>query len=174
MALILKTDDFEYGRFKIPLDPTSEVNDFPQYLDRVEAEYLPQLFGVELYDLFVIDWNTAPVGEPTDPRFIFIYNAFDYQDDTHGLLQSEGIKEMLQGFVYFLYVRDNITRITTEGLKETTGSNSINVSGTRHDLVSRWNEAVENWKIIQYYMDQVDPDLYPEFKGIEQRYNHTF
>lgn len=174
MAFILTTDDFEYGRYKIPLDPSSETNDFPMYLDRVEDEYLPLLFGVELYDLFVIDWNSAPAGAPTDPRFSFIYEPFNYQDNAHGLLQSEGIKELLAGLVYFLYVRDNITRITTEGLKETTGSNSINVSGTRHDILSRYNEAIQNWKVIQYYMNQIDPALYPEFKGIDQRYNHTF
>ena len=172
MSLILTTDDFSTGRFKIPKN-TKQTADLQVYLDRVEAEYLPQLFGVELYNLFVADYNSAPAGQPTAPRFILIFDPFLFQDDQR-YLRSEGIKEMLKGFVYYLYLRDRITRVTTTGLKETKSENADNVSGTHHDLNSRFNEAVESYQAMQSYMLNVDPDDYPEFKGIVQRYNHIF
>ena len=54
MGLILTIDDFETGETKIALDPEQEI-DLDEYIDKVEDEYLPKLFGVDLYNLFVAD-----------------------------------------------------------------------------------------------------------------------
>jgi len=127
---------------------------------------------VELYELFIADLAGTP-GVPTSARFLQIFNAFNDQTDDF-ITQSEGMKVMLQGLVYYLYTRDRVSRITTDGLKVTTGENSDNVSGIGHDLNSRYNEAIANYKVIQHYMCYVDPATYPEFEGVIKRFNHTF
>ena len=170
---IIVPDDFETGRFKIPLNPKQVTLDLPAYILRVEAYYLPRLFGKELYDLFIADLALPVVDEPTDPLFVFIYNAFVYQDDL-GFLDSEGIEDMIKGLVYYEYLRDHITRVTTEGIKQTNGANSSNVSGIQHDLTSRYNESIDTYKTIQRYVYIIKPDDYPTFDGVELNFNHTF
>ena len=157
---ILQITDFDNGRFELPSN-TWQDDSFLEYINRVETKYLPQLFGVELYNLFIADLTGTPE-VPTSARFLQIFNAFNDQTDDF-ITQSEGMKAMLQGLVYYLYTRDRVSRITTDGLKVTTGENSENVSGIGHDLNSRYNEAIENYKVIQYYMCYVVLTTYPEF-----------
>tara|TARA_R110000764_G_scaffold89383_2_gene170859 strand:- start:3281 stop:3799 length:519 start_codon:yes stop_codon:yes gene_type:complete len=164
MGIILSISDFQYGRTKIALNPIQET-DLGEYIDAVESEYLPQLFGKELYDLFIADWNAPVVGVPTATRFAVVYNPFVYQNDTV-LIQSEGIKEMLKDMVYYLFVRDMPTRVTTVGLERVLGENSEYVSAITHDVTSRYNQGIETFDTIQYYMRVFDKINYPEYKGI--------
>lgn len=164
MGLILNIDDFETGRTKIALNPEQEI-DLEEYIDRVESEYLPKLFGVELYYLFVADWNSIPVGVPTANRFLVVYNEWTFQDDDV-LIQSEGIMEMLKDFVYYLYLRDDVTRSSTVGLERVLGENTESVTAIGHDITSRYNEGVDTFQTIQYYMNKFDKINYPEYKGV--------
>ena len=169
---ILQDTDFNEGRFKIPTN-TFQEDDLDSYIDRVEAYYLPRLFGVELYDLFIADLSVGTPQTPSDPRFTQIFNAFNDQTDDC-FTQSEGMIEMLKGFVYMTYTRDRVSRVTTDGIKVTTGENADNVTAIHHDLNSRYNESIHTYKVIQNYMFNVDPDTYPEYEGINLKYNHTF
>lgn len=165
---ILTTSDFSSGRYKIPVNP-NQTTDLTSYIDTVEERYLTRMFGKALYDLFIAD---LVGGVPVTPRFTFIFDAFS--DQTDGVLtESEGIKEMLKGFVYYLYVRDRVTRVTTDGVKVTIGENSENMSAIGHDITSRYNEAILTYKVIQNYMFIVDDATYPEYEGVTQRFNHT-
>jgi len=168
MGMILTIEDFEIGRTKIALNPEQE-QDLEDYIDSVESDYLPKLFGVELYDLFKSDWNTPPVGVPTDPRFVTVFNEFVKQNN-HVLIQSIGMTEMLKCFVYYLYLRDDVTRSTTVGLERVLGENSESVTAIGHDITSRYNEGVDAFKTIQYYMYQFMPEEYPEYKGVDINY----
>ena len=169
---ILQETDFDNGRFELPTNTFQETS-LTDYIDRVEAYYLPRLFGVELYDLFIADLSVGTPQTPSDPRFTQVFNAFNDQTDDC-LTQSEGMIVMLKGFVYYLYVRDRVTRVTTDGIKVTTGENADNVTGIGHDLNSRYNEAIETYKVIQNYMLNVDDATYPEFEGVNERFNHVF
>jgi hypothetical protein len=168
MGLILDIDDFDFGRYKIPLDPEQEA-DLELYIERVESDYLPKLFGKELFDLFVADWNAVPVGVPTSPRFSMVYNEFVEQDE-YVMIQSEGMLELLKGFVYYLFLRDIVTRPTTIGLEKFIGENTQSVTAIHHDITSRYNEGVDTFKSIQYYMHTFNPTEYPEYKGVEVRF----
>ena len=165
MGMILSIEDFETGRTKIALNPEQEI-DLDEYIDRVESEYLPKLFGKELYNLFVADWNSAPVGIPTANRFDIVYSEWTFQDDTV-MIQSEGMLEMLKNFVYYLYLRDDVTRSSTVGLERVFGENTESVSAIGHDITSRYNEGVDTFLTIQYYMAQFDKINYPEYKGVK-------
>ena len=172
---ILTINDFENGRFKIPVNPKQEI-DLMDKIQYVEDNYLPKLFGVELYDLFIADLALPTAGEPTDPRFIKLFNSFNYQNSggCADLVRSEGIKQMLKGFVYYLYNRDIVSRITTVGIKKTESENSINMTAISHDITSRFNESVSTYKAIQFYICETDDFDYPEYNGVNQRFNHIF
>ena len=169
---ILQVTDFQSGRYKIPVK-TVQDSGFTSIIDKVENTYLPRLFGVELYDLFIADLSVGTPQVPSDPRFLKVFNAFNDQTDDC-LTQSEGMKVMLEGLVYYLYIRDRVTRVTVDGVKVTTGENSDNVTAIGHDITSRYNEAILNYQTIQNYMLNVDPDTYPEFEGVHERFNHIF
>lgn len=171
---ILTIDCFKEGRFKIPLSTKGQLIGLPEYLNDVECTYLPRLLGVELYNLFLADLALPAVGEPTDPRFVKIYEKIMYDFDTCVTIHSKGIKRMLQGFVYYHYVRDNNTVLTNSGAKKTKSANSADVSLFQHDILGRYNEAVDTFKAIQNYICHVEPENYPEFKGQIVDYNHPF
>ena len=170
---ILTYKDFEKGRYKIPLNPDQQTGGIQDYITSAETKYLVMLFGVELYDLFIIDLGIPVVGEPTDPRFVKVFDPFNEQTETH-LITSTGIKEMLKGFVYYLYTRDIITRMTTAGAEMAQGANSEAVTAIKHDITSRYNEAIDEFQTLQFYMTCVNPDDYPEFAGAHQDFNPPF
>ena len=172
MGMILDENSFQYGRYKIALDPEQDT-DIGLYIDSVEEEYLPKLFGKELYDLFVIDWTTIPVGTPTDLRFKEVFDPFTKQNDCV-MIQSIGMEDMLKGFVYYLFLRDDVTRSTTVGLERILGENVESVSAIGHDITSRYNESVDTFQTIQYYMDIFDEVTYPEYKGVKVNFASIF
>ena len=171
---ILEVNDFSNGRYKIPVNLKQET-DLNEKIAYVEGYYLPRLLGVELYDLFILDLAAPVAGDPTDARFVKIYNPFNYQQagNCEILVQSEGIKEMLKGFVYYLYTRDTVSRITTVGIKKTDSENSQNLTAIKHDITSRYNEAITTYKAIQYYICENEAD-YTEYNGVNERFNHIF
>jgi hypothetical protein len=174
MGLILSIGDFDNGRYRMALDPEQEI-DLDNYIDRVENEYLPKLFGKELYDLFIIDWNAVPFGTPSTPRFTQVYNEFTVQNDCV-MAQSLGIYDMLRGFVYYLFLRDDVTRSSTLGLVKMVGENAESVTAIQHDITSRYNEAVDTFLTIQYYMSEFEPKplAYPEYKGVGIAFANIF
>jgi hypothetical protein len=163
MGMILHLADFETGRTKIALNPEQEI-DLLEYIDKVEMEYLPLLFGKELYDLFVVDWDVL-LGVPTSPRFIVVYEPFTFQDGMV-MIQSKGMKVMLKEIVYYLYVRDVVSRQSTVGLEVVIGENTENVSAIKHDVTSVYNDGIDTFDTIQYYMKKYDSEEYPEYNGI--------
>lgn len=165
---ILTTDSFKNGRYKIPLNPKQETA-LEEAITYCEDFYLPKMFGVELYNLFIAD---LVGGVPTAPRFVKIFDPFNDQTDEI-LVRSEGVKEMLKAFVYHRYVRDVTTRVTTVGIFKSTNENAEHVSAIGHDVTIRYNEGVKSFKTIQYYMDVIDPDNYTEFEGVKLNFNHV-
>lgn len=166
---ILTVDDFSNGKYYIPTNPQQET-DLVEYIDRYEKTYLVRLFGVELYNLFITD---LAGGVPTSPRFIFIFEPFIDQTDNY-LTESKGIKEMLKGLLYFEYLRDRVSTVTTDGIQLTKSENADIMNGINHSLVSRYNEAIITFKVIQNYMHTVNDADYPEFEGVNQSFAHGF
>ena len=166
---ILTLTDFDNGKFSIATNPEQSI-DLQSQIDFVERTYLVELFGVELYDLFILDL----VNPSLTPRFQFIFDAFNYQSSEKPLLvHSEGLKQMLKAFVYFLYVRDTTTSQTTVGIKRTKSDNSENVSAIHHGITLKYNDGIKNYDAIQYYMID-NEDVYPEFLGIHKCFSHPF
>ena len=169
---ILTTDDFKNGRYIIPV-VGQQKTDLELYIDRIEFEYLPKLFGKDLYDLFLADLLLPTAGEPTDPRFEKVFYPFIAQPDAT-LYESWGIKEMLKGFIYYHFIADDTSRVTTIGIKISIGENSNNVSAIHHDILCRFNDSVATMCSIQWWMSIEDKENYPEYKGIFEPFNHPY
>ena len=164
MSNIIQISDFDEGRFEISYNSFQEA-DLQSFIDLNEVEYLANLLGAELYDLFIADLSA---GVPQTQRFIDIYEAFLLQDECD-LCQSRGMKEMLKSFIYFHYVRDTYTRQTTNGVKQTTGENSVSLETVAHDFTSKYNKGVDTYRCIQKKICE-NLDDYPEYKGIKLDY----
>lgn len=175
MARVLSIEDFENGRFEIPVNPDQETS-LESYIGRVEDMYLPYLFGVDLYILFKTEID-ANNGVPSSQRFLDVYNPFLIQLDAcyaDRIIESKGLKDVLKSIVYFMWTRDLVTRVTTVGIKQTMGENSENMSAIKNDVDIRYNEGIRSFKAIQYYMDEYKEDDYPEYKGVYVGFNHGF
>ena len=166
---IIKVTDFAQGKYVIPTNPM-QTTDLQTYIDDAQRSFLVQLLGVTLYDLFIADLVN---NVPQSARFIKIFDPFT--DQTKDVLTiSDGMKEMLKGFVYYIYLRDLVNRATTTGLTKTLSENTENVSSVWFDLNRRYNEAVETYKVIQNYICVVNPENYREFNGIFLDYNQPY
>lgn len=168
---ILASSDFKNGRYRVALNPEQSIG-FQEAIDYVEKYYLKRLFGIDLYNLFIADLALPTAGQPTAARFIKVFNAFDYQHTDDCIYSSEGIKEMLKGFVYFYWLRDLNKKVATTGTIKTKSSNSENISSNWAGATSRYNQAVDSFEVIQIWMDCFDSENYPEYKGelVERAY----
>lgn len=165
MANILDITDFDAGKAKINYNSHQEV-DLQAYIDRYEKQYLIDMLGVTEYNSLIADLVS---GVPQSAQFVVIYNPLAVEIDSCNLT-TNGMKEMLKGFVYFHYVRDNMVQQTTVGSKSTESENSSNISATSALIQSRFNDSVDDLKNIQYYIEQND-DNYPDYNGQEVGYS---
>lgn len=138
MSLVLPTDFGTQDKYYIPLSTKQEAG-LQETIDRVEREYLSRMFGKELYDLFVADLVANPNGSqaPSSARFLTLYNPLMYQDDGC-LYQTRGMVEMLKGLVYFVYIKDRVRLLTTNGIKTTDSENASNANGISMDINNRY------------------------------------
>ncbi len=159
--------------------------DLQLYLDELEPEYLKDLLGCDLYDAFVADLALAPVGQPTAQRFIDIYNAFCIDIDTicytydwyntyyayyslNSQNRSRGIKEMLKGFMYLEYVRDQEKTNSSVGVSKSKGVASDLIGANKAGLKKAYNKSIKDYWNIQYFICQ-DLTTYPEYNGIRKQ-----
>lgn len=170
MAILLPTD-FSSGRYKIATNQYTETN-LTDKITYVEDTYLPKLFGKELNDLFIADLSGSP-SVPTTARFLTVFNPLDFQ--TNGcLFQSQGIKVMLQGFVYYHFESEAVARTTTVSPSIPKGENSDNVSAHGVDVIGKYNEAIVTLQTLQYYMQVEEDATYPEYEGVIVNFNHPY
>jgi hypothetical protein len=116
------------------------------YITRYEPLYLMDLFGAKLYDEFQSD---LILNVPQSPNFKSIYDPFHENLFCRDLIKSEGVREMLKGFIYFEYVKDLINQITPIGNVRPVGENSEPVSTIYSTMYDRYNEAVKSYRAIQ-------------------------
>lgn len=158
--------------------------DFLQdYLDEKEPDYLRDLLGCELYDLFVADLIN---GIPQTQRFIDIYNAFCNDIDSICFIdpiwnawfiesfcfneqnRSRGVMEMLKGFMYFEYVRDQPIANSSVGPNVSVGIASDLVPLNSTAIKKAYNKSIKDYWNIQFFIQDNETD-YPEFNGVIKR-----
>lgn len=180
------------GVYKITVQKASELQ---EYIDSYETHYLARLFGVELYEFFNADLND---GVPQTARFTAVFDSFLRQDEGEGAIfyigspfnpivfpsvqgggiptvgqstirESKGIKDMLKGFVYFEFNKNQGKISTPAGIQNPQQDASKATPGLERAmrLTDAYNRAIESYQSIQWFMlygpDKAD---YPEYDGI--------
>ena len=156
MGTFVEVDDFR-GRFAVSKNEYTE-NIIDEYIDYYEPIYLAMVLGVELSKLVIQEAANAV------PRIDAIINPFMMDVDC-GIVKSDGVKNMLLGFLFF--------EISTKSLdaNKTLGGNTQNVSDNSERLSQinagiwkLYNIAVDTGCSIQYLVKS-DATLYPEYNG---------
>ncbi len=144
----LEPSDF-IGKYKLSTG-TFSVNKLNDYIARYELKYARELMGVTLYNEFLTDLDINNV--PQSPNFLKIYEAFALDTEFIGdrrIIQSEGFKDMLKGFIYFEYSKDLINEMTPYGNVKPEAENSTVSSTLYTTMYNRYNEAVVSYRAIQ-------------------------
>ena len=157
--MFLTINDF-IGFYKVSGNSHTQ-SELQTYIDNGEPRYLMELLGVELYNLFIADLN--PNFTPQSQRFLDIFNPFSYDDDC-GIVVSDGLIEMLKGFVYYDYVRDSDFFNTISGNVKHNYSNSSKARTVEYGLAERYNRALSTYIAIQDYIIK-NSQTYPEYNG---------
>jgi len=155
--------DFGKGKFELH-GGIYEQSKIQSYIDKFEKRYLLKLFGAELFELFESD---VVNGVPQTQRFLDVFNAFDY-DDGCRIVSSDGLIEMLKGFIYFEYVRDQVSQMSVNGNVRPVGENSETIQMFETTMLTRYNDAVMNFQNIQKFMCD-NSNNYREFNGVVVR-----
>jgi hypothetical protein len=164
MSIFIHPSDFTSGKYKLHVG-TYTINDLQEYLDKYETRYLVELLGADLYNQFIAD-VTLGGGVPTEARFIKIFNPFT-EDYSWTILISVGILEMLKGFMYYEYIKDQIVQMTPIGVVTPSGENSRNSNTLYTQIYTRYNDAARTYKTIQEYIRNNSGD-YDEFNGVRK------
>lgn len=162
------------GIWDMPVNDLSD-SDIQNYLDQYEAEYLRKLLGATLYDELLTDLGgtLTTSAAPTELRFTKIWNAFNIDEGTRSgcIHTSEGIKNMLKGFIYFEWVRDNNVKLTIAGQSKSTYSNSEIARVSEGMAISNYNRALNSYNEIQWYIDKnQDTYDYDDYNGVTIEY----
>ena len=96
------------------------------------------------------------------------YSGLKYYQNQNCLLISEGMVEMLKGFIYYHYVTSENVKHTIMGLTKSINENSSSAS---YEMIYRtgevrYNEALNTFTDIQYYICDNLND-YPDWNGIK-------
>lgn len=159
MASITQPSDYK-GRYTITKN-VHNLDKIQRFIDNVEPTILNELFGVELYTLYVIGIAETP---PDDAIWAKLRDPFFFQSECGKIYESKGLKEMLQGFVYFKYYTETFAQASVNGNVVDIPENSVKASADDANLIARQNDSVKTFRAIQRYILE-NLELYPTFKG---------
>ena len=164
MSIVLNTDFT--GKYEIAVDQFNET-DINLYIAKYEKKFLIQLLGASLYTTFVADLVN---GVPVTAIYLSIFNSFQIDSTTESINVSNGMKEMLKGFIYYHYLLDDPLKSTTVGMvvQKTETYDNVGMNGITN---SRYNESVDTYMAIQSYIND-NPVSYPTYNGQELKYNY--
>lgn len=159
--MLLTVDDFiDKYELSVGMYDTTKLE---FYIGKYEERYLLHMFGADLYSEFESDLSS---GVPQSPNFLKIWNPFNedvtsvstigginlYGYRLNGILESDGILEMLKGFIYFEYSKDLMNQQTPYGNVKQKSENSVVVDSPHTLIFGRYNEALRTYRAIQEYI----------------------
>lgn len=170
MGKIVRIADF-IGQYAITQNPKSETQ-LQSFIDKYELPYLYDLLGVTLGNLFYAD-ITTPYTDPDTAIYATIFNPLASDENTICSMQirSNGIKEMLLGFIYWEYVKAQKIKNTITGNVAQQNETSREACWVESNIYSNYNEAVKTYKTIQWYVNKNSTD-YPDYNGLSKQLAH--
>lgn len=121
------------------------------YIAKYEPRYMRELLGAQMYADFVSDLDQQS-NEPKSPNFQTLYNPFAVDVTLYRILESEGIKTMLIGFIYFEYIKDTNNTITPFGNTVSRSELSKLATSLQSLMYNRYNESVRTFMAIREYI----------------------
>ena len=186
MSRWLSPSDFT-GYYKISLNKF-ETPELQEFIDMLEVEVLQELLGCELYDEFIADLDVD--NNPQSAQFIAIFNEFciddtcissTYYDEVlypysntfyfkNVQRKSEGMVEMLKGFIFWAYVNEQKYKNTVTGqiVNDNETSREVMASEFQDFTAKRYNKAIDTYKNIQWYICDNDEDYTADFNGLRK------
>jgi hypothetical protein len=146
--MFLTPSDFK-GKFELHTGMYDQ-NKLVDYIARYEKRYLIDLLGAEFYNEFISDLDENFI--PSSPNFQFIFNPFYVDRTLCNTLISDGIVDMLKGFIYFEYTKDLTNQMTPFGGVIQKSENSTIASTIYSMMYNRYNESVRTFRAIQQWV----------------------
>ena len=154
--------DFGKGKWELA-SGMYEQQKINGYIDLYTNKLLAQLLGVEMYNLFVA--NLDPITfQPIDAKYLAIYNPFMHEQNNCNIIISDGMIDMIKGFIYFEYLKDQINQVWVSGNVAPIGENSKDISTLSQQIYTRYNQGVFTYHAIQQYICD-NSNEYPKYYG---------
>lgn len=169
MSKIIQTTDF-VGKYSITQNSFG-VADLQSFIDKYEKVYLYDLLGISLGDLFYADIST-PFTAPNTLIYTTLFNAKYSDNDNANIInqiRSNGVKEMILGFVYFEYIRNQNVTNTSNGNVIASNEVSVSAKWSETGIYEVYNEAIKTYRSIQTYILN-NLTVYPLFNGAIKGY----
>jgi len=128
-----------------------DVNKLQAYIDKYEGRYFRQLLGVDMYNSLLSDIDQQ-TNEPKSPNFQFIFSPFAEDVNLFSILDSDGMLDMLKGFIYFEYAKDLLNQMTPYGNVRQKAENSTAILALQSQMYNRYNESVRTLRAIRDYI----------------------
>lgn len=135
------------GEINLPgLSEPANAENLLTFITKYEKKFLQQLFGEDLYDLYVAGLAEDPVDEK--------WTALSAM-----LVDTDTKESPIANYVYYYFTRDMATLTANLGEVKPKGENASFASPIAKQ-VRAWNEMVDFvWKF------ELDTDVYPEWSG---------
>lgn len=159
MPILLNVSDFA-DRYNVA-KTTPDTQVIQSFIDLYEKSYIYQVLGVDLGDT-VIAYLANPT--PADPVLDKIINALAWQDRCGTLYESQGLKNILLGFVYWHYVTESHVQPSATGGVAIQKVETATQSFLSPEVTNKYNDSARWAKAVQYYCLENSGD-YPTFKG---------
>jgi len=167
MSKIVKPTDF-IGKYSIS-QSSFDVTKLQAFIDKYEKKYLIDLLGVTIADLLYADIAASTFLPPVTAKYSTIFNLM--ATDVPIEIRSNGIKEMLLGFIYWDYCINNPVKNTSTGFVVASNEVSNLIDWNSTPIYSNYNEAVNTYRNIQIYVCNNSTDYF-DFNGKMKVINH--
>jgi len=162
--ILLSPDDF-IDKYELSTGMYDDTK-LESYIEKYTERYLLHLFGADLLNSFEADLTAGTPQTPKSPNFQKVFNPF-YMDWNKSLflsgsslygyrlnqiLESDGILEMLKGFIYWEYARDLMNQMTPYGNVKQRAELGHVVDSPHSLMWERYNEAIKTFRAIQEYI----------------------
>ena len=158
--MLLTTDDFT-DKYELSTGMYDTMK-LQSYIQKYEERYLVHLLGASLYNDFISDLdNNVPrsidfqnIFNPFNEDLTSYVGVYGLYESGYGnrILESEGIIELLKGFIYFEYAKDLMNQQTPYGNVKQRAENSVVVDSPHSLIYGRYNEAIKTYRAIQEYI----------------------
>lgn len=146
-----------------------------KFINEYEPRFLKKALGYEFYKLF----NTALQSNPTSGRWYDLVVGADFTMGStlyewSGLKNSTIKESIIANYVYFYYMRNEMSQTAVMGEVRTNTENAIR-STPASKMAKAWNDTARQVHILWDYLQNKEVDgekVYPEFKWQDVDYCH--